>query len=143
MFVKIRQYFLSILILLSTSGLTISIHSCKSIVSYISQPSSSKKCCMAEKEDTKQHKCCCSNSSNTKKNCKNEVVKVKTVDDFIISSIKYNFKNILSSKIIFSLLFISNSSTEEDILADTVLKRNIIPPPNIQFKLAFLQRYIL
>jgi len=121
---KISHILFAVLILLGSTGISLSKHYCGTLLKTVSVSFASDDCC-----DTPMN---C---------CHNETIKVKIEDDYAINSNTYEFgQQVLNLMDLDSELFQNDSFTFESIDLKTWVSP---PPPKIQTVLSKIQVYLL
>ena len=119
---KISHILIAFVVLITTMGLTVSVHSCGGELKSIQLLSEAENCC-----------------GDSCPNCQNEIVKLEVEDDFTIQTLNFDFEQEFTFLSTFIQLFIVPSFKE----AVVQLAYHEPPPLKIQTVLSDLQVYRL
>ncbi|MBN2215644.1 MAG: hypothetical protein JW723_15550 [Bacteroidales bacterium] len=124
---RISDIALALLLLVTTTGYTISKHYCGTKLVSVAVNSKTKACCDDEKGS------CCHDES--------EHFRLK--EDFVPSSVQFNFGNVFSVDLAFLPDLLSGIGYKAENTNDLNVFTGSSPPPGINISLAKLQTYLL
>lgn len=124
MFRKVKHIIISLLLLVSTTGMTFSMHYCGGELISTSINKEIKSCCNDE--------CGC---------CKNEFLRFEVEDDFI-NSLKANNIQTYELELLFPILYTLNFEMPTDDEIKKITFNDSSPPKSIQTRIAILQTYL-
>ena len=145
---KIGHISIVIPLLISTMGFTVNLHYCNDRIYDIGIFSEAASCCKAYDQGTVHnhakgnYKPTCTLKEHKKHHCKDETIKVKDVDNFVLSSYHFNPDNHSFISLFPFLPVLSDLFNLSDTVIIEIPEWNNSPPV-IQVVLSFLQTYLL
>lgn len=134
----ISHIFLSALLIVTVSGMTINLHYCGDHLYDMAINTAAHSCCDFNEEDTACHH---DHDKGKMDHCNDKTIDISKTNDFVISGFSFDFENYH-----FSELFLITPVTIENSLTDSAPVRKIIsdrkPPPQ-EVVLSQIQSYLI
>lgn len=131
---------IALIIIISGTGLKISIHTCQNEIYDIGVLSHADNCML--EHNHQKHSCCTTKEEDTKHSCKDENINFKKVDNYLLTDINFEYKtNINDFNLVFENFNFNDFSENNAFLNHDV--SNDISPPDIGTFLAQLQVFII
>ncbi len=139
---KIGHIMLVLLLLISTMGMTISMHFCRHHLYDIAFFGQAKSCCCATHMEASSKKHHCDVEHHHSNDCENETIHMHKVDNFTTSDANFHFEEVsLSTLYTFFVTLIQFESSS--IVKKVEFFDCNFSPPNVKVVLALLQTYLI
>jgi hypothetical protein len=130
---------LSVLLVLTSAGMTINMHYCQGHLYDMAFNAPAHSCC---EPDGKTHSCHHDHAQPVKHHCEDESVTVKSTGDYLGSAFSFPFENNHSNDLLFITLLLDETPGEADFTSRFHL-RDKKPPPTQEVELSRLQRFLI
>ncbi len=139
---KISHIILVVLMLISTMGMTISMHFCRHQLYDIAFFGQAKSCCCATHMETSPKGHHCHMEHDHTNDCENETIHLHKVDNFIYSDTNIHFEQVSLSTLFSFFVTLIHFDFTSTVNKVEFFNYNF-SPPNVKVVLALLQTYLI